>query len=884
MSQKIPLEIKAIQILEEYSGYNNYIIEMKTKLSKNSKFYPTRAQAQYIIDFNGTIPKIARKWVELDTYFSEKIATDRAFIDTPTKIWVEKLLVEKDKSYHIYGKFFDNDELTCIWLPKAAVIKSENVKANVDYSKYSHRPPLEHQKEAIEKLLSNNKFILADEMGLGKGLPGHTRIYTRNGFKSMRDIKLGDKVIGPNGLSYDVTGYYPQGVRDVYKIKFSDGTKIIADENHLWSVTVKGITKVVSTKDLLKTYHSTKHYIPITSKINFENEITFDPFTLGVLLSNSVISGNYLSLDINLNLYNKISEHITVSKKIKFADGLAVIINIDITNEIGVKNLYEIPKEYLYSNVNNRIALLSGILADRTKSVMNKNGEIKYLLYKHKSNKLLNNICELIQCLGGICKLKNNKLKIKLPNDLQVYNIENKFNQKKITRYIKSIKYDGKCETFCISVNSPDKLYVIDHAIVTHNTTSTILAALESGVKKILIICPATLKVNWEREIKNYSDRSVYICEGKKYSEDHDIVIMNYDIVKNFHSTEKNAESKILNSNFELLIIDEAHFLSNAQALRTKLINSFAKKINKVWLLTGTPITSRPINYFNLLNLIDSPVASNWMAYVIRYCEGYQFFAGKRKIWNTSGASNLEELKNRTSRHLLRRLKESVLDLPEKIITPTYLRLYSRKYEELMGEYFEWYRKKPEESSSLSVQFNKLMKVRQILAEEKVPNTIELAEAILAQGKKVIIFTNFTDSLQTILKHFGKKAVYVDGSCSMQKRQMAVDQFQTDDNIEVFIGNLIAAGSGITLTAAEAVIMNDLSFVPAHHLQAEDRAHRYGQNNSVSIYYPVFENTIEGVIYDILSNKKYIFETVMGDNTTNATEDILKNIINKGNN
>ncbi len=86
--------------------------------------------------------------------------------------------------------------------------------------------------------------------------------------------------------------------------------------------------------------------------------------------------------------------------------------------------------------------------------------------------------------------------------------------------------------------------------------------------------------------------------------------------------------------NFDLVIIDEAHYIQNAQAQRTKLINSFAKDINRVWLLTGTPMTSRPMNYFNLLNLIESPVAQNWMAYAIRYCQGYQFNAGKRKIWN----------------------------------------------------------------------------------------------------------------------------------------------------------------------------------------------------------------------------------------------------------
>jgi SWI/SNF-related matrix-associated actin-dependent regulator 1 of chromatin subfamily A len=286
------------------------------------------------------------------------------------------------------------------------------------------------------------------------------------------------------------------------------------------------------------------------------------------------------------------------------------------------------------------------------------------------------------------------------------------------------------------------------------------------------------------------------------------------------------------------------------------------------------------MNYYNLLNLIESPVAQNWMAYAIRYCQGYQFTAGTRKVWNVTGASNLEELRDRTSRQVLRRLKTEVLDLPEKIITPIYMRLKSKLYEGLMGEYYEWYDKNPNESSSLTVQFSKLMKVRQVISDEKIKNTIEIAENILEQGKKVIIFTNFTDSLNKITEHFGKSAVKLDGSTTKPARQYAVDQFQENDKIKVFVGNVKAAGVGITLTAAEAVIFNDLSFVPGDMSQAEDRAYRYGQKNSVSVYYPIFENTIEGIIYDMVNNKKQNIETVMGDNL-NTTGDFVEEIMNK---
>ena len=575
------IEHKALSLLDSYSGANNHILYLKTKKETSKKFYPTRTQSDYIINYFDTVPKVARKWVDLDTYFAKKFAEERYLMETPEKIYIEKLLVEKEKSYHIWGKFFEKDPLTEFWVPKSSLIKTHNVeKVDVDYSKYDHRPPLEHQKEAVEKLAGSRRFILADDMGLGK-------------------------------------------------------------------------------------------------------------------------------------------------------------------------------------------------------------------------------------------------------------------------------------------------------------TTATIIAALETGSKKILIICPASLKINWQREIENYSDRPVYIAEGKKFSTESDFVIVNYDILKNFHDTDpKKKNGSILNqSNIDLVILDEAHMISNPQAQRTKIINHFVKDIKRVWLLTGTPMTSRPMNYYNLLNIIESPVAQNWMAYAIRYCQGYQFMAGRRKVWNVTGASNLEELRDRTSKQILRRLKEDVLDLPDKIISPVYLRLKSKEYEELMGEYYDWFDNKKDESSSLTVQFSKLMKVRKVIANEKTKQTIEFAENIIEQGKKVIIFTNFTDTLQTIYQHFGKQAVYLDGSCSKPHRQNAVDEFQENDKIKVFVGNLKAAGVGLTLTAAEVVIMNDLSFVPAEHAQAEDRAYRYGQKSNVLVYYPLYENTIEGAVYDILNRKKEIIRTVMGDQQPENVGDVVEEIL-----
>jgi SNF2 family DNA or RNA helicase len=334
-----------------------------------------------------------------------------------------------------------------------------------------------------------------------------------------------------------------------------------------------------------------------------------------------------------------------------------------------------------------------------------------------------------------------------------------------------------------------------------------------------------------------------------------------------------------VNEGFDLAIVDEAHYISNSTAQRTKLLNDILTKIPKVWLLTGTPMTSRPINFYNLLKIVKSPLTINWKTYVIRYCKGYQFRVGGRKIWNTSGASNLNELRDQTKAVVLRRLKTDVLDLPEKIISPIWLEMKSSFYDDELTEFLK-ITEEQKTKESITVTLNRLMRLRQLIAIDKVEHTCELIDNVLEQDRKVIVFTNFTVSLDMLREKYKKKCVVLDGRMSKDGRQQSVDRFQNDPKVKIFIGNIKAAGVGITLTAADVVIMNDLSFVPADHSQAEDRSYRYGQKNSVLVYYPVFENTIEMTVYNILQKKKSVIDQVMGDGEYSETfaSELIKSI------
>ena len=172
----------------------------------------------------------------------------------------------------------------------------------------------------------------------------------------------------------------------------------------------------------------------------------------------------------------------------------------------------------------------------------------------------------------------------------------------------------------------------------------------------------------------------------------------------------------------------------------------------------------------------------------------------------------------------------------------------------------------------------KLVTLRKFLAEEKTKSTIAFVEDLVGQGKKVIIFTNFNTEQQLIFDAFSRISVRHNGSMSLEEKEESVTKFQNDDKVRVFIGNIISAGVGITLTEGEVVIMNSLDWVPKSHSQAEDRAYRIGQDKKVNVYYPIFDKTIEEIIYKSLKAKQKNIDTIMGEY---SEEGIVESLIDQ---
>jgi SWI/SNF-related matrix-associated actin-dependent regulator of chromatin subfamily A-like protein 1 len=419
------------------------------------------------------------------------------------------------------------------------------------------------------------------------------------------------------------------------------------------------------------------------------------------------------------------------------------------------------------------------------------------------------------------------------------------------------------------------------------------VAALESGAKKILIVCPSSLKINWEREI-NCFDPNTSIISSSNWNPNK-FTIINYEILKNFHTPkdkrtkEDEAANLVMNQlkdyGFDLVIVDEAHNLKNHKSVRGKIMTELAVDygIDKVWLLTGTPVANRPMDFYNLLKLIKSPIVNNFRHYALRYCDGKTFWkrlknGKKRQIWLTDGASNLDELSQKTRNIILRRKKEDVLDMPEKTISTIYHELTAGEtldYENLWEEYL-LERKAKKKRGAVERDLVELGLLRQFIAKQTIKKTIEMVDNAIEQGEKVIIFTNYNDEQDELFEYYRKIGVRHNGSMNGTAKQMSVDNFQNDPNVKVFIGNIKSAGVGITLTAASTVVFNSIDWVPGNVLQAIDRAYRIGQVNNVSVYFNIFKDTIDERVWLSLFNKTNIIEAILNgkdDNIFTSEED-----------
>ena len=487
-------------------------------------------------------------------------------------------------------------------------------------------------------------------------------------------------------------------------------------------------------------------------------------------------------------------------------------------------------------------------------------------------------------------------------------------------------------------------------------TTSASVASIEGNFDSIVIICPASLKQNWKNELSWYvPDRDVTIIDGiqgknkaelEKYLgygegrsgkklnelkeeakergkwEENRYVIVNYDILDEFYEipatrSAENIEKAYKNSPLlqfikdkkSLVIIDEAHMLSNMGSKQYKIIQDLIKrgKPDSLYLMTGTPITNNPQNYYNLLNLLNDPITDDWKYYMDRYCGAisipknaeekekrneitknfckehgkyswYDLTDDEKKTLNeiveknvkmltvAKGATNLDELKERTSHIYLRRTKDDLTDFNiKKVIHEVFYDfdvVQIMEYDKLWEEYEN---AKLEENPDQEINKELLEGAvyRKYCSNQMVPNTEKIVDSYIRIGKKVIIACCYDEELYTLRDYYGDRCVVFNGKMNSKEKLEAERLFREDPKKMVFIGNIQAAGVGLNLVSANVMVYNNISFVPGDNRQMEDRIYRIGQTKDVEIYYQMFRNTQYERMWNIVLRKELIIDQVI---------------------
>jgi len=390
----------------------------------------------------------------------------------------------------------------------------------------------------------------------------------------------------------------------------------------------------------------------------------------------------------------------------------------------------------------------------------------------------------------------------------------------------------------------------------------------------VLVICPASLKENWRREFEKHGKmNSTVVNGGPAEIREGRITIINYDRLKNLPD----------DLQVDTVVLDEAHYVKNQDAKRSKATKAICKKAKHVIALTGTPITSRPMDIWNAVQCIQPGLFPSRHQFGKRYCGAkYNGFG-----WEYKGATNIEELnKVLTETVMIRRKKTDVLkELPDKLRSVVDFQIENRsEYNQAEQNLIAWLiankSKEAARRAARAEQIARFQYLKTLAAQGKINGVVEWVNDFLdSTGEKIVLFAVHKEIVLALHEAF-PDSVTVTGGKSMAQRQEAVDAFQNDPKCRVFIGNITAAGVGLTLTAASTVAFVEMGWTPGEHLQAEDRIHRIGQTELCSIYYLVASETIEEEVAGILDSKQKVIGAVL-DNIEMAETDMITKLLEK---
>ncbi|XP_076579618.1 DNA annealing helicase and endonuclease ZRANB3 isoform X2 [Chaetodon auriga] len=403
----------------------------------------------------------------------------------------------------------------------------------------------------------------------------------------------------------------------------------------------------------------------------------------------------------------------------------------------------------------------------------------------------------------------------------------------------------------------------------------------------LLVVVPSSLKYPWieelERWIPELQPGDINLVENKSHTmgiSSSKVTVLGYGLLTTDARPLVEALSR---QQFAVVVVDEAHYLKSRNAARTKILVPLIQSAKRAILLTGTPALGRPEELFMQIDAIYPKRFGTWTDYAKKYCNAHYRYFGPRRQWDCRGASNLEELHQRLSEIMIRRLKADVLtQLPPKIHQRIPFDLPKEAAKEASASFAEWERLMKGLRSGVATTDSPFTQVMSLVTQMYKQTAIAKAGAVKdyikmmleAEQLKFLVFAHHLTMLQACTEAvIEAKAGYIriDGSVPASERIQLVHKFQSDPETRVAILSIQAAGQGLTFTAASHVVFAELYWNPGHIKQAEDRAHRIGQTSSVNVHYLIAKGTFDTVMWSMLNRK----EMVTGS-TLNGRKEYLK--------
>lgn len=438
-----------------------------------------------------------------------------------------------------------------------------------------------------------------------------------------------------------------------------------------------------------------------------------------------------------------------------------------------------------------------------------------------------------------------------------------------------------------------------------------------------LIVCPASLKENWKKEIKTWSGQDSYVIEGrtagklsKEFLQKYPVIIINYDILGVDNKQQKqylqklkeklkrlkakvkivttNQEKQAINQkiymyrtminntiikvdgwcdeiikfNFKTIIGDEIQYISGIDTTRTRAMNQICNTLDesKKIFISGTPYETKTAQFYPALHLLRPDYFNNEYKYKMRYCDPIKTFFG----WKFEGLSNAEELHQIISKFMIRRLKKDVLkDLPPKVrsVVPMKIKSSDRKIYDQCDQELE--------KSIINKEKNALSKLealKQASFKAKLNSMIQWIKDYLEVNEKLVVFIWHQEACEILEKEFANISVSITGKTPSKQRDTIKEKFQNDPKVRLFIGQIKSAGVGLTLTKSRAVAFLEFGNTAPGMEQAEDRVHRIGQKaDSVLAYYLIMENSVDESIMEVLNRRNKDLKMVLN----NEDEDLF---------